>query len=231
MRDVKLKIIPTLADIEAAAQEPEKAKEKRKRRKKNRTGRTDGTLIEPAAAASEGMIDDMTKIAIQDPLPIILEITGDTEVEHPVLNKEKRKKSKGSPVASETPSLPKSKLDDENKHRAILVTNGDGVGAEDFAENSSVEPLMVPISSGKKKRKRKNRKTDAKMTDPDKVVGQPIEPGAKRLKATEAHETFLKSLPSAKISDERLMAYGLNPRKFRQKEKYVLLAKAKEGKK
>ncbi|XP_055347316.1 protein KRI1 homolog isoform X2 [Paramacrobiotus metropolitanus] len=93
-------------------------------------------------------------------------------------------------------------------------------------ELAAVNDALNLNSAQQKKRKRK--KKNKKPVNTSVPLPGSAEPAAKRSKK-EQYDEFLKTLPSAKISDKRLEAYGLNPKKFRQKEKYVLLAKQKIG--
>jgi len=120
------------------------------------------------------------------------------------------------------PSDPHSQTRKKKKETPTEGNESKSTEIPNLEKASETVSTAAPVG-GKKRRKRKSRtsKTTAEAAGPE---------GERKTKKqkTEDHEKFLKSLPSARVSDDRLRAYGLNPKKFRQKEKYVLLGKQKE---
>ena len=147
--------------------------------------------------------------------------------------RKRRKKNKETAVVVET------NKETEKFKPQLPLPNSDKLGTapsekrEKNADGLKAVFVEAPKTVGNADKEDKVTKRRRKRKSHREPVGESVttngEPKSKKQK-TEEHEKFLKNLPSARVSDERLRAYGLNPKKFRQKEKYVLLAKRKEKK-
>ncbi|GAV02629.1 hypothetical protein RvY_13169 [Ramazzottius varieornatus] len=235
LKDLKYKIILTLAEMQAGTsgmsgapsastnglpntsnKTPEAGKGKRKRRKKKKT--EDPQKPDTEQNGEQAEVDETTEepgVKERTENSVVVAATEKKENGGEV-SKSAKKKRRGEQRELDQPTEEaQAKPDDERK-----VVNGD------------TTDKSGKLSRNQKRRLQRKRKLEAERAGRDGisvegVAKPPPQKKAKTAKGSYDHEQFLKGLPSAKISDERLKAYGLQPKKFRAKEKYVLMAKAK----
>ncbi|OQV12823.1 Protein KRI1-like protein [Hypsibius exemplaris] len=224
LKDLKLRIIPSLADIEAAAEKMlaaaqsgvKKKKRRRKGKGKDRALRiAGGEVVEDVAEGNaEASLEDADQDGESEP-GAQLEPTVHADTGSAI--KKRRKKSRKSEASGTVVEGASHEREEPQQEVVAAATAKDGAAA----------------APGKKRRKRN------KAQKPDGVTagqnGQSNdgtgEPAVKKQKTKFSfdHEKFIKALPSTKISDERLKAYGLNPKKHRAKENEAATSSQRSG--
>ena len=163
----------------------------------------------------------------------------ETATEEPAKKKRRRKKNKRATGNSDGKSTTtESKVNEKATETSVKKPEKTSKKAEKDVEKKSSnqesmtnEKTLDATSTGNsdtvQKKKRRKRNKEVKASETTETKKETGEPPAKKTKTSD-YEGFLKTLPSAKISDARLEAYGQNPKRFRQKQKYVLLAKQRK---